>query len=411
MFDNTIHAKTLARQFRKSDIGSGPLQVDKDDKDNVISDSIALSRSGFTSLNLRRNTLGGKFVYQHGSLPEAILVRHISENIRRVTGVKQSDRQEIIRCIVSLTREGAPFKVLKLDIRAFYESVNTAAIVEILRRDAAFSRQSVGLLASFFEVLQSRAIPGLPRGIALSATLAEYVMRSFDSAVSGYKGVRFHSRFVDDIIIIVLESVDLNTLQIFCALNLPVGLELSRAKTVPLEFSGYSKANTGIREHGFSFLGYQIDVFQTHKDKSTLSRHVYVDISSKKVSRIKRRLAKSFIRFNDDNKFGDLLNRVKLLTSNYQFEDYSTGQMRFAGLRYNYRLVDPENSQAIQDLDRFLINSLCSKHPNNRIRPNLTNAQRQCLLGLSFRSGFVKNRFFSFSQDEFTRATGCWSHA
>jgi hypothetical protein len=411
MFDSTLHAKTIARQFRKADFHSRLWQVTPADKPHIITSAVEIASTGFHGVALRVSQQGGKPVYQHTSLSEALLVRHVSESVRRITRVRQSDRQSIIRSILALATEGVPFKIFKMDIKSFYESVNVEQVLSSLSSDAIFSRQSIKILESLFAALGRQGIAGLPRGIGLSATLAEYTMRKFDATVAALPGVRFYNRYVDDAIFVTADYVDLAQLRCFVEETLPSGLSLNNAKTKGFEFLPYTKANTGCREHKITFLGYEIDIGEAVKIGKNVGRRVVADISEKKVQKIKRRLAKALLAYNNGGPFADLHLRIKLLTSNYGFVDTATGQQRFSGLRYNYGLIDAQSSAAIQGLDRYLTNVITSTHPGNRIRPHLSHSEQHSLLGLRFESGFTTNRFFSFSYDELKSAIGCWSHA
>ncbi|MDE0947582.1 MAG: hypothetical protein OSA39_12195, partial [Sphingobium sp.] len=90
MYDSTLHAKTLARQYRKSDFQPGLLYIPVGDKEVGVQGAVALAQNGFQHLALHRSRIGGKNVYQHRSIEQALIIRHISENLRRITGVKQS---------------------------------------------------------------------------------------------------------------------------------------------------------------------------------------------------------------------------------------------------------------------------------------------------------------------------------
>ncbi|WP_327754382.1 antiviral reverse transcriptase Drt3a (plasmid) [Sphingobium sp. SJ10-10] len=412
MLDTTIHEKTISRQFRRSDFHDSSWGISVDDKDEIVSDALRTATTGFTTISLRRNSIGGKPIYRHAVLHEALLIRHISEGLRRITGVQQSDRKSIVKSLIALTSEGVPFTILKFDIKSFYETVDTDALVEKLRRDPAFSRQSIRLVESFFSALQSQGISGLPRGIGLSATLSEYLLRGFDHAISNFPGVRFYSRYVDDGIIVASDKVDADDLLSFVKNLLPTGLQLNRTKTKSYAFGPYVKGTPDTVEHNIKFLGYNLDInYIVRATDKRFSRKVHVDISDSKVLKIKRRICLSILNFNNGGNFNDLHNRIKLLTSNYGFVDDSTGQQRFSGIKYNYGLIDPTNSPQLAGLDRFLVNIITSKHPNNRIRPNLTTIERSRILGFGFSSGFLANRFFTFDEDTLKNLIGCWAHA
>ncbi|WP_156679629.1 antiviral reverse transcriptase Drt3a [Sphingomonas profundi] len=411
MHDSTLHPKTIARQFRKSDFQPGVLYLQANEKGQAIERAMDICRTGFNRADLHRGHVGGKAVYQHRVIEQALIIRHISESLRRVTGVRQSDRQEIIKSLSRLAGQGLGFNALKLDIKSFYETVNVGEALETLRRDAAFSRQSIHLLQSFFDALAARQITGLPRGLAISATLAEYVMRPFDRAISQLPGVRFYSRFVDDMILILGEDVDPHQIKALAQSSLPSGLALSRSKCATEIFSPFSNQSSRSEEAAIIFLGYRIGVGGVYRIDNRFKRDVYLDIAPSKVRRIKRRLSRAFLSFNDGGPFSDLLDRVKMLTSNHGLKDYDSGQTRYVGLRYNYGLIDATGSAALNSLDRFLLNAVVNTHPSNRLKPILTGAQRKKILGLTFRAGFEDNRFFQFSDDDIRRIIRCWAHA
>ncbi|MFT9180429.1 MAG: antiviral reverse transcriptase Drt3a [Zymomonas mobilis] len=411
MRDFTIHSQTLQRHFQKSDFASKIWLVEPDDKDNIIMESQRIATTGFKTVSLQFNKINGKAVFRLASLPQALLTRHVSESIRQITNVHQSDRNSIIRSILQLLSEGISFNVIKMDIKSFYENINVENTIKSLKSDPVFSRQSIFVLESFFSALKRQHILGLPRGIGLSATLAEYVMRGFDREVSTYPNIRYYNRYVDDAIIITTSDIDPEKFLDDAKNILPQGLNFNERKTKIYKFSNYSKKSSTHAEHTINFLGYKITVDEIcYKNKKFL-REISIDIADSKVSRTKRRLAKIFLDYNNKGNFDDLLNRIKIITSNYGYEDESSGMWRYSGLRYNYGLINPQQSDALKSLDKFMINTLTSKHPNNRIRPNISSSQRHQLLGLRFSTGFTKNRFFTFKRDHLIHLIGCWAYA
>lgn len=410
MYDSTLHAKTLARQYRKSDFQPGLLYIPVADKEAGVQRAVALARNGFQQLALYRSRIGGKDVYQHRAIEQALIIRHISDNLRRITGVKQSDRQMIVKGATQICSSGLSFTVVKLDIKSFYETIAIDPIIQSLKNDAAFSRQSVRLLSSFFEALERRQIYGLPRGLGISATLSEYAMRSFDRTISTQAGVWYYSRFVDDVLVVLAPGASADDLRETAQAHLPEGLTLSRKKTESYLFSS-NVATTDGEEDAFTYLGYRLSIGRIvrHSD-NRLRRTVALDLADSKVRKIKTRIARSLHAFNSGGDFDTLVARIQLLTSNYGLEDYDTGQTRYVGVRYNYPLIKLPSS-ALIDLDHYLISALTNTHPSNRIRPHLSAWQRRRLTGLSFTSGFEQNRFFTFSPDRVTSLARCWAHA
>jgi hypothetical protein len=411
MYDTTIHVGTLRRHLRKSDFEPGPFQSSAQGKEATVAHAVHLATQGIPSISLRRGRSGGKVVYQQTSLAEALLVRHATENVRRLTGVKQADRESIIKCLKALAGEGLSFKIIRLDIHAFYESIDPGPIIDDLHKDSGFSRQSVQVLRSLFVTLRNQGISGLPRGLGLSATLSEYLMRRFDDEVRRMRGVRFYSRYVDDMIFVLSPRENVNEVQARCRDLLPAPLSFNRRKSNSFEFQVTRGSGAPVLEHAIDFLGYCLQISSTYRPEDLLKRDVTIDISTKKVAKIKSRIARSILEFNRGGLFKDLHDRVRFLTGNYQLVDQKTGQIRYAGLRYNYALIDGARSQALNNLDRFLYNALFSGHQKNRLAPSLSSAEARLLRGYGFKRGFVENHFFSFGAGDLRRVGGCWAHA
>jgi hypothetical protein len=413
MFDTTIHAKTLARHLLASDFHNDPTLKDPINRAQLLHRGAQIGANGYAGLVLKKSRLRGNWVYQFNDLADALVARQITANVRRVTSVKQDDRQFIVQCIKSLCEEGVPFWVHKYDIRKFYESIPVNDLLGRLRMDIAFSGQSSRVLDTLFAELSGQGIQGLPRGLAISATLSEYLMRDFDNKVSGLPGVWFYARFVDDIFIMTSPRGDASAFDKSVTEVLPNGLVFNE-KSDLIEFAGFQKGNNKPDlEHKFGFLGYSFSVSKAHRDpgRNKILRRVEADISENKVKRLKTRVAKSLLEFRATGNYGDLRDRIRLLTSNFSFDDFSTGDRRTSGIFFNYPLVDAGTSESLPVLDVYLRGVIASPSPKNKLRPTLSHAQQRELLRLTFTGGFVKKRFFHFPPARLESLKACWTYA
>ncbi|QDW32534.1 RNA-directed DNA polymerase [Yersinia sp. KBS0713] len=71
---------------------------------------------------------------------------------------------------------------------------------------------------------------GLPRGLATSAIISEYMMKDFDLFIKRKAGVFYHARFVDDIFIVTNGEDDDVKFVSEVQKNLPKGLQLNKKK-------------------------------------------------------------------------------------------------------------------------------------------------------------------------------------
>lgn len=412
MYDGSIHSKTVARQFRAFDFIDEPQLLNEAFKAQVIADAVQIGEKGFGGLQIKKSKLKGKPIYQLDGFAPLLVARHIAANVKRITGAKQDNRQFIIQCLRSLLQEGMSFRAYRLDIKSFYESVDGAKVIDDLRLNEGFSGQSALALQSFFSEMKSQGIPGLPRGLGLSAVLAEYFLRDFDDSVSNVDEVWFYVRFVDDIFIITSGNEDKAQFEASLENALPDGLEFNSQKHGVMDFEPFTKSQSGV-EHVFSYLGYQFEVSRVQREQggSAFGRKVAIDISPTKVKKLKTRIVRTLIAYANEGDYENLKSRIRLLTSNFNFVDRQSGIRRVSGIYFNYPLTDPEHSNSLPELDRFLRNSLMSPHPKNKWRPSITKAQRRELLNLTFDGGFRYRRFYNFGPATLAKLVACWRYA
>ncbi len=409
LYDSTFNSHTLQRQLRAHDIHTYPVLNDPVQRDAHVAQAVALARKGFQTLNLSSHELKGATIYQPSSIQEDLVLRKAQENLKRITSVKQSDRLDIIRCIQSLCAEGVPYRVYKIDIKKFYESVDTESLVNSLKQDIPNSPASLLVIGSFFGALTKLAIPGLPRGLAISAVLSEYLLRRFDKAAYRKEGVFYYARYVDDMLFIT--KGDEAPKQFFKLLSskLPPGLGFNNSKTWTYDFLPYDKNNADKLENTFDFLGYQFAINTISKNQE---RTISLDIAPKKVKRAKTRLVVSFRRFISDGNFKDLEDRIKILTSNYSFFDHKEQVKRLAGIYYSYRLIDMP-SNGLKELDIFLKKMILSNTGNvcGQLSKALSLTQRRKLLKYSFHRNFEDRNHFDFSNQRLETLIRCWKYA
>lgn len=61
---------------------------------------------------------------------ETLILRKLNDNLKRIYGVKQSNRREITKQVFSLLQETNPLTITRLDIKGFYESINLEKCLE-----------------------------------------------------------------------------------------------------------------------------------------------------------------------------------------------------------------------------------------------------------------------------------------
>ncbi|KZY52572.1 hypothetical protein A3734_18490 [Sulfitobacter sp. HI0054] len=127
-------------------------------------------------------------------------LKQIQYNIRRLYKVKQSNRHEIICQLRELLADAMPKYIVRTDISSFYESIPRNILLGKLRNDPLLTLQSKKIIRRIlYEYSQiTGRDTGLPRGIGISAYLAELYMRDIDSSIRNHPGVLYYARYVDE---------------------------------------------------------------------------------------------------------------------------------------------------------------------------------------------------------------------
>jgi len=271
------------------------------------------------------------------------------------------------------------------------------------------------LIKSFFSEISAQNVTGLPRGLAISATLSEYVLRKFDKAIAEKDGIFFYERFVDDIIIVTSPNESTKSISNYLRKSLPYGLSLNAKKTRSLSFDEtiMKVSETSSVHEEVDFLGYSFKIFQRQRSNSEpVTRKVIVDISPSKTKKIKTKLVKSCLQYCSDGDFQSLHHRIKLLSGNYTVFDHGRGVKRKAGIFFNYSIVDSNQSESLVELDAFLKKMFLSSTGNvcSQLHSKLSDTQRRIILKHSFLQGFRARVFYNFSGSQLVSLMRCWKY-
>ena len=414
MYDFAFDKRSLGREFIRSDFSGNPNLIDEAVRDSIVDTAVLHASSGFPNIVFDVSRVRGKDIYQTTILPHDLILRKLSRNIKIITKVRQSDRNNIIKSLVALLEEGHPYRIYKLDIKQFYESFDTDHIEQRFASDPGFPTSSLFVFHSLRQHLIARNISGLPRGLAISATLSEYAMRPFDAFVRRDAAVYFYARYVDDIVIITTGAENKRKFMRALQKNLPQGLNFNYKKShvADLFAPRVRGANLPINEASVDFLGYRFNVMQQTKPGQVVLRTVTVDIAPRKIIRFKTRIVLSILRFIDDGIFIDLLDRLRLLTGNYNLYDFNMNIRRNVGIYWNYRQINISASTALPELDAFLKKLLLARSGRiaERLAPALTAPMRRQLLTLGFSRSFSSRAFYHFGAQRMAHLVQCWSY-
>ena len=354
--------------------------------------------------------------YKIRNFEDDLVIRKLTANLKQAAPPSSKSRSFLVSSLLKFLEEGVPYRVYRLDIKNFYESLPTPQIlgaVTGLTRLSPLSKKHIEYLLAQFNAMGGQ---GAPRGMAISAALSDLLMSPFDLETFSESSVYFYGRYVDDIIIITNGLEDVGQFISKLKLNLPTGLKLNSKKTCVMTIADrvapVNPPNVPIYKCGFDYLGYQFSVFEPvrpNKSAKTIFRLVRTEIAPSKVKKIKLRIVRSFIDFAKTKNVALLVERIRYLTSNFSITDGKTGRRKLAGIYNSYPLLSGA-SESLEELDDFLRNAVLSNRGKvfSRSAPFLGSGCKRKLLSQSFRYGHEKKRYAYFTSAKIKQIQECW---
>lgn len=348
--------------------------------------------------------------HKKGSLAELalnVLLRKLSENVKRTGYVRQADRNAIVSQVIGLLQESGSHYVIRLDIRHFYESIPRNQLMKRLKETTKLNSQSLSLLE---EMMKCCGSEGVPRGLGPSAILSEFYMKYFDLEVRRMEGVYYEARFVDDIIVFCTtkESMD-NVYEQIKTLVEDYGMVLNEEKT--MKWTGTEsdvkvvnvnkkeaseKKNISKNLPKLTYLGYEFEAS---------GKVLKIHIARNKVNKIKTRLVRSVINYGKNKDESLLMDRIKYLTGNFSIIDKKKHKHVKVGIFYNYKYINVDDE--VKELDVFY-RKLIYAGKRSKIRTIISSSKKERLLKYSFAEGYRRKISHGFTFNRIKDIKACW---
>lgn len=407
-----IDEASLLDAIKTQDLLNSDCQALAYSREQLAEAALGIVQTDFAALNLRKIEIGDNVALSVHSTPHLVVLRCLNQIIRRAVEIQPSDRDTIVRRLITVLTEGVPHRLYKFDIRKFFDSIDTLELFGRLSNEPRIPRNAVLVLENFlYELVDRRQIVGLPRGIQLSASLSEYAMKGFDRFVSRLPEVYYYARYVDDIVIVTGAREDKTQFERRVRRALPPGLRFNNTKTkyidIPVQYKSDGLPIVG----DFDYLGYNFSIHETRRIDNRFCRAVDVTLAPRKIRRLKSRLCRAVASFTINGDKRLLERRLQLLTGNYNLRDLSTGRLRNVGLYCNYRRAN--SSAALIELDSFLRSIFVGDHCSlaRRLSLKMPYHIRRSFLRFSFNKSFDHRTFYNFRARELAELTLCWRDA
>jgi hypothetical protein len=336
----------------------------------------------------------GKPVFCIDSEPETFFViKQLQRNIHRIYGIKQANRHDLVCQLRDMLSSRFPFELVRTDISSFYESIDRKRLVEKLDRDQLLSPASKKYIKQVLDSYGSisGAVTGIPRGVGISAYLAELYLRPVDKAIKSSPGLVLYCRFVDDIVAVFARPPAGKNLGSFR--DLIIGILSDNALSHnPDKTHEFALSDSSPKK--FEYLGYRFHL---------KPRAFEISPSAAKVAKYRARMNAAFAEYwreksvNPRAAFRKLVGRIKFLTGNTRL---SNSKSRAAtGIYFSNSVATNLSSLVILD-----------KRLKTRIAELKRTSLQKQLKKLKFISGFEQRRYHNFSTRELHLIVQAWQH-
>lgn len=357
-------------------------------------------------ISMNTKTIKSKIVYtlDRSNIETFFLFKQIQKNIQYSFKVKQADRNEIVAQVVNMLDNGFPEYIIRTDIKSFYESIPHDKLKKVINRNYILSPLSKKVINEILRLYQSITghDKGIPRGIGISAYLAELYMRDFDNDIKNLENITYYARYVDDIITVFIPN---NKYDSTDYLNL-IDEKITRyglARNTDTSKNKLTDMRQNNINYNFNFLGYKID-FSPNKLK--------VEISDNKEEKYKNKINLAIDDYNTSSKY-DERNARKLLIKRLK---YLTGNIRLLGVKKDILIGIYFSNQQIteqtklQELDNYLTSVAIDRNLQPYSRLNLANGDKLKIKLKSFKflDGFKEKKFYKFSKNELEEILSIW---
>lgn len=415
----------MERAIQKSDFWKVPNDKHQQYRERLIDDSVtsAMNLNWQATNPLSSFQMGNKHVYKLDLHKDKLLERRITHNLQRSYRAPLPSREEIICNIKYFLKENVSYDICRLDIRNYYESFSKIDVIKKIKQLETLSPKSKVLIETLLDKHRHINGHGIPRGLTLSATLAEMMMRDFDEKMRHSPNIFFYARYVDDLFLITSGKDTKRSIKSQVKSYLPKGLNLNPKK---LQFSSSDnqkeqdmipsyepKAKTLADFHiiNIDYLGYRFTVkipLKNTEDMKTRERTVLVKISPEKIKKYKFKISRAFCEYNNNKDARLLCDRIKYLSINFRITDPRDGKRKLSGIYYNYPSIDKSNN--LKDLDFFLRRLVFDKahRLSNSNNLQLSPKIKRELLSNNFSEGHAKRKFAHFSLNRISIIKGCW---
>ncbi|MDV6319466.1 antiviral reverse transcriptase Drt3a [Chromohalobacter sp. HP20-39] len=422
-----FNESTLARHFTKEDFYNDEFLLDDEYRRGVVEKAVQQADALFPDGVLYNSfQIGKKKSFSIWDLSQKLVFRTCASHLRKSFRQQNKSRSQIAREIRVFLLDGTPYNIYRLDIKSFFESIDGKELKSCVGNLKGLSMHTRNILDKKMRFFRGEEEVSVPRGVETSAVLSEIYLTNFDRYVLSRREVFFYSRFVDDLLIITSSSVDEKGFVDELKNALPKGLLFNHEKEEVIKVGKRKKAGSLHNDKivgVFDYLGFRFSILdsvlplvkngdqeeENSREATSSFRVVNVDISPRKVKRIKEKLCKAFFSFGKTGDYSLLKDRVRFLTTNRNFVKKDKSTVIPVGIYYNSSACDFPSKQ-LSHLDDFLRHLAfgSSSRLSKVYSSKLNNERRKEIVQFSFSYGFENRVHKRFSFNRLSKIVEVW---
>lgn len=393
MLKQVFDREQLTKVLTSSDVWQWGLLSDYGDVETAVDHTIQHWKSNNITLSsLETRTVKSKPVFIPAKMEDDFAIKLLDRFIRRIYKVRQSDRNRIVRQLITLLKDSGNYHVLRFDIKDCYETIKFEYLINKFEDELILAPECIKLLNGIHSDLwRNHDMHGLPRGLSISPTLAELFLESLDKKVASHPDVIYSARYVDDIIVLTPAGKESGVQTDVEDLMNKMGLSLNKSP------DKYYSNLSNLAE--FDYLGYSIKV----ESENNKPNKVTMEISRKKLNKIKSRIAISFCDHKKQNNISLLKRRLEYLCMLKRVRKGKNGDL-LAGIAHNYQYVT-DDFECLKSLDGFL----CQQLANPRF--GLNQQEQDKIKKISIYGNTKKRSIGKFSKKQTAQIMRVWKNA
>lgn len=392
MLKQVFDKEQLSKALTSSDVWHWDLLTHFGNVEKGLDHTVRYWKSNNLSLSsLERKTIKKKSVFIPTKMEDAFAIKLLDRFVRKIYKVRQSDRNRIIRQLITLLKDSGNYHILRMDIKDCYETIPFEKLINKFEKDLILAPRCIKLLKDIHNHLQSNYdVHGLPRGLSISPTLAEIYLESFDKKLKVHPYVIYNARYVDDIIVVTPAGMERNVQSDITNFIIENGLNIN--DNIGKYYSG------PLNSAEFDYLGYFIKA----EPITSAPNKVYLTISKLKLDKIKSRIAISFVDYKKQKNILLLKRRLEYLSMLKIVKKGKNGHL-LAGLAHNYQYVT-DGFECLKTLDGFICHQLTNP------RYGMSWQEQEKIKKISIYGNVKKRNIGKFSKKKVAQIMRIWKN-